>query len=62
MVSGKFSLKNASNFGLSFNEAKEFSPSKGIKSVHVKLPSRLGSAINIYFPLGQICSECLSNL
>ncbi|MNT15451.1 hypothetical protein D3C72_1505040 [compost metagenome] len=52
--SGKFFSKKSSTILRSVNDSNEFSPSKGMNNVQVKLPSRLGSAINMYSPLGQI--------
>ena len=54
MVSGKFFSKKAVTDSLSFRDSNEFSPSKGINNVPVKLPSKLGNAINMYSRRGQI--------
>src|SRR6218665_2228824 len=60
--SGKFFSKKSSTILRSTSDSKEFAPSKGINKVQVKLPSRFGSAINIYSPLGQMWKEFLSSL
>ena len=62
IVSGRFFTKKASTATLSFNDSKEFSPVNGINKVQVKLPSKLGKAISMYSPRGQIWNEFLSNL
>jgi hypothetical protein len=50
--SGKLVSKVTTSF-LSFSKSK-FSPQRGMNKVQVKLPSKLGNAINIYSPRGQI--------
>ena len=62
LVSGKYFAKKFTNLASSFSSAKEFSPSKGMNRVQVKVPSKLDNAINIKFPRGQICNEFLSIL
>src|SRR5574343_995792 len=62
LVSGKCCAKKSTNCSFVFNDSKEFSPSWGINKVHVKLPSKLANAINMKFPLGQICKDFSSNL
>jgi hypothetical protein len=47
MESGKVFLKKASTSLRSFNKSNEFSPHQGMNKVQVKLPSKLGRAINI---------------
>ena len=60
-ASGKVSAKKRSPAAGAAMDAKEASPSNGRKSVQVKLPSRLGSAMSMKFLRGQMCSAFFAN-
>src|SRR3954471_4552776 len=60
-ASGNTLLKKSVTSFLVPSVAKEGFPLKGKNNVQVKLPSRLGNAINIYPPRGHICNAFFSS-
>src|SRR5688572_3432898 len=60
-ASGKVDLKNLRISSSDFTVLKDSDPSKGKKSVQVKLPSIFGSAIIMKLSRGQMCSAFFSS-
>ena len=61
IASAKYVWPNACASAAVRNSSNEGEPSKARNKVQVKLPSRLGSAINMKLPRGQMCnaSRCM---